>query len=170
MKHIAGQTYIQTNSMILVIKIILLHNCKHFLVLNSKVYFQGSSVLWPMEKTECNHYPLKTNDYIVSSLYTDLSLPDNPPLLSNCPEDWQSYFNSCFKMHSDSPLNYADAKADVRHTILEQRICLQIMTGMSKHSLKFSSTSVKLSLDGLDWKESSKCFLFHFYSFLCEVF
>ena len=62
-------------------------------------------------KTGCNHYPLKANDYIFSSLCTDLSLPDNPPLLSNCPQDWQSYFGSCFRMHSDSPLNYADAKA-----------------------------------------------------------
>ena len=44
-------------------------------------------------------------------------------------------------------------RPDVRHTIQERHICLQVMTDMSKHSVKSSSTSVKLSLDGLDWKE-----------------
>ncbi|XP_072020013.1 LOW QUALITY PROTEIN: uncharacterized protein [Amphiura filiformis] len=40
----------------------------------------------------------------------DLALPGNPPLISNCPDDWQSYFGSCFKIHSASPLTYPEAK------------------------------------------------------------
>ncbi|XP_072048888.1 macrophage mannose receptor 1-like [Amphiura filiformis] len=40
----------------------------------------------------------------------DPALPNNPPVQSNCSDDWQPYFGSCFKIHSASPLTYPEAK------------------------------------------------------------